>query len=90
MYIDAGYAPDHYFRYDHHFAPAAEEVVNWIAAHDGRPWDIRVPVSPLPPLPAAVACLAMMPLRGQALVAPSLAPLMASGSPVAALFQPAA
>lgn len=61
MYVD-GYAPSFYWRYSMRYGPSCLDIASWIRANRETLAPMRPPVSRAPPLPAAVACLCMMPI----------------------------
>lgn len=83
MYVD-GYTPNFYWRYSLPYGPSCSDVVSWIKENPGIIAKMRPPVSSAPPLPAAVACLCMMPMTkdGRDFLPKRLQPLVEPGSPL--------
>lgn len=83
MYVD-GYTPNFYWRYSLPYGPSCSDIVSWIRENPGLLGKMQPPVSGAPPLPAAVACLCMMPMTkdGREFLPKRLQPLVEPGSPL--------
>lgn len=84
MYID-GYVPNFYWRYSPRYSPSVADIADWLRSQDPETLaKISIPTTLAPPLPAAVACLCMLPMTesGRAFLPERLQPLIEPGSPL--------
>lgn len=83
MYKD-GYVPNYYWRYTPRYSPAVSDILSFLQNSKDILAKVSPPVTRAPPLPAAIACLCMMPMTetGKAFVPKRLQPLVKSGSPL--------
>eukprot|EP00903_Cladosiphon_okamuranus_P010318 g9763.t2 len=84
MYID-GFVPNYYWIYSLRYSPSVADMLVWI--QDGSPESlakVSSPVTQAPPLPAAIACMCMIPMSeaGRAFLPERLQPLVQPGSPL--------
>lgn len=81
MYVD-GYTPNFYWQYGRPYGPSCADMVSFIRDNPDTVANIRSPVSSAPPLPAAIACLCMMPMteNGKDFLPKRLWPLVQPGS----------
>lgn len=82
MYAD-GYAPNFYWKYSRRGRLSCSDVHYWLEKNPEAALKIRSPVSKVPPLPAAIMCMCMMPTtaEGLSMVPGRLQPLLNPGSP---------
>lgn len=83
MYID-GYVPNYYWRYSPRYSPSVSDILSFLQNDSDSLAKVSPPVTQAPPLPAAIACLCMMPMTdaGKAFVPERLQPLLTPGSPL--------
>lgn len=83
MYID-GYVPNYYWRYSPRYSPSVSDILSFLQNNTDSLAKVSPPVTQTPPLPAAVACLCMMPMTetGKSFVPKRLQPLLTPGSPL--------
>lgn len=83
MYID-GYVPNFYWRYSPRYSPSVADILSFLRNNPDGLAKVSPPVTLAPPLPAAIACLCMMPMTemGKAFVPKRLQPLVKPGSPL--------
>lgn len=84
MYID-GFVPNYYWRYSRRYSPSVADILVWIQHSSPESLaKVSPPVTRAPPLPAAIACLCMIPLTesGRAFLPERLQPLVRPGSPL--------
>lgn len=84
MYVD-GFVPNYYWQYSRRYSPSIADILVWI--QDSSPESrakVSTPVTRAPPLPAAIACLCMIPMTesGRAFIPERLQPLVRPGSPL--------
>lgn len=84
MYID-GYVPNFYWRYSPRYSPSVADIADWLRSQDPEALaKISIPTTLAPPLPAAIACLCMLPMTksGRAFLPERLQHLVEPGSPL--------
>ncbi len=83
MYVD-GYVPDYYWHYSPRYSPSVADILFWIQDSPALLAKVSAPVIQAPPLPAAIACLCMLPMTqsGRAFLPQRLQPLVEAGSPL--------
>lgn len=84
MYVD-GFVPNYYWIYSLRYSPSVADMLVWI--QDSNPESlakVASPVTQAPPLPAAIACMCMIPMSesGRAFLPERLQPLVQPGSPL--------
>lgn len=83
MYVD-GYVPNYYWCYSPRYSPSVADMLCWIQDNPALLGKVSSPVTQTPPLPAAIACLCMLPMTpsGKAFLPQRLQPLVEAGSPL--------
>ena len=83
MYVD-GYVPNYYWHYSPRYSPSVADILFWIQNNGALLAKVSPPVTQAPPLPAAIACLCMLPMTqsGRAFLPQRLQPLVKINSPL--------